>query len=595
LFVAVVLTLSLPAASSSQAQTECQNDFSEDFEPEPSPGWTVDTAVNLNDSSPNWAVAEDPAAHSQSHSFVSDASGLDLKDDSLVAPPLDLSRGTSRLIFWHRFSFEAGFDGGVLEISIDGGDLWRNVATYGGSFQEGGYNGWIIGDSGSPIANQPAWTGVSQDPQAMRRVEVIIPDPLNSPQPYLIRWRLVLDPRADRSSPGTAWWIDDVQLLDLGVDCPPDVTDDFAMTGRDTPVSINVLSNDRDPDAGEPIHLAGVTPPQNGETAIENISTVSYTPNAAFEGQDEFTYQVCDQDGMDCSTGRVFVTVGGEPQVLPDPRCAEPGLTVLVDTTGDALTMQPYHDIERISIAEPPTLPSGKIMFILKVANLPASAPPDSNWIIRFKSPSGFDYFVRMTTPPSGGPTFSSGVGTNTNPASNPGVPADERSSFSTDGTIRVVVDRSRVGNPQPGQDLTSFLAFTQILGGTLAAPVDTAPNNQVPAGSYEAIGNDNCVVNFAPFAVDDSPTVTTGFPTRINVLANDADADGDPLATTEVTDPINGTTSINADNTITYRSICGFSGFDTFSYTIGDGQGGSDSALVTVRVRKTSRRGSIC
>lgn len=226
--------------------------------------------------------------------------------------------------------------------------------------------------------------------------------------------------------------------------------------------------------------------------------------------------------------------------------------------------------------------------------SLPTTPPSNSSWIIRFKSPSGFDYFVRMTTSPTGAPTFSSGVGTNTNPASNPGVPADERSDFSTDGTIRIVVDRSRVGNPQSGQDLTSFLALTQIHGGTLDVSADTAPNNQVPAGSYEAIGNGNCVVNFAPFAVDDSPTVTTGFPTRIYVLANDPDADGDPLVTMEVTDPINGTTSINADNTITYRSTCGFSGFDTFSYTISDGQGGSDSALVTVRVRKTSRGGSI-
>lgn len=49
------------------------------------------------------------------------------------------------------------------------------------------------------------------------------------------------------------------------------------------------------------------------------------------------------------------------------------------------------------------------------------------------------------------------------------------------------------------------------------------------------------------------------------------------------------------ADNTVTYRSTWGFSGIATFTYTISDGQGGTDSALVTVRVRKTSRRGSIC
>jgi Big-like domain-containing protein len=565
LLAVACLTLSLSPVSL-RAQAECVNDFSEDFEPEPAPEWAVDTAVNLNSDSPNWTVSEDPAAHSPTHSFVSDASGLDLKDDRLIAPPVDLSR-TSRLTFWHRFSFESGYDGGLLEVSTDGGNQWVNVVRVLGQFTEGGYNGVIDGESGSPIAHEPVWTGDSPDPGPMTRVAVDIGDPVGGGL-YLLRWRLVLDPRADRSTPGGQWWIDDVHIADLGVDCPPDVADDFAMTGRDTPVSINVLANDRDPDGGEPIHLAEVTPPQHGEADIENASTVTYTPEAAFEGQDDFSYRVCDLDGMDCSTGRVFVTVGGEAQVLPDPRCSEPGLTVLVDTTGDALTTQPYHDIERISLTELPTLPSGRIMFLMKVVNLPAAPPSNMSWIIRFRNPIGSDRFVRMTTFQTGTPTFSSGVGTNTNPASNPGVPADVTSDFGTDGTIRIVVRRSAIGNPQPGQNLTSFLASAQIHGGTLDVSADTVPNDQVPAGSYEVIGNDNCVINFTPFAVDDSATAITGFPTRIDVLANDADADGDPLTATGVTDPPNGTATVNPDNTVTYRSTCGFSGFDTFTYT---------------------------
>jgi Bacterial Ig domain len=74
-------------------------------------------------------------------------------------------------------------------------------------------------------------------------------------------------------------------------------------------------------------------------------------------------------------------------------------------------------------------------------------------------------------------------------------------------------------------------------------------------------------------------------------VLANDSDPDGDPLTVTGVTDPPNGTATINPDNTVTSRPEYGFLGTDTFTYTIHDGQGSTDTGVVTVRVRKTSRR----
>jgi hypothetical protein len=103
-----------------------------------------------------------------------------------------------------------------------------------------------------------------------------------------------------------------------------------------------------------------------------------------------------------------------------------------------------------------------------------------------------------------------------------------------------------------------------------------------------------NLVVNCPPVAVDDTATTVNGFPVTINVLANDSDPDGDPLTVTSVSDPPNGTAVNNGDGTVTYTPDCGFFGTDTFGYSISDGQGGTDTGLVTVRNRKTSRRGSI-
>ena len=54
-----------------------------------------------------------------------------------------------------------------------------------------------------------------------------------------------------------------------------------------------------------------------------------------------------------------------------------------------------------------------------------------------------------------------------------------------------------------------------------------------------------------------------------------------------EVEDPGPGiaTITVNEDNTLHYQSIHGYSGPDTFEYTISDGHGGTAKATVTIYV----------
>jgi hypothetical protein len=309
----------------------------------------------------------------------------------------------------------------------------------------------------------------------------------------------------------------------------------------------------------------------------------------------------------------VFGLLPGASQAQQlDPRCSEPGVTILEDTVGDTnpQTGNPAtDDIERLSIAEPGSLGPGKIMFILKMASLPATLPGDvagrRTWPVTINNaadPSIPDptmptdnFVVRMSTFPLGPPpTFSAAPGTSPNPVTNPGTPADPASSYATDGRIRIIVSRSQIGNPMPGQTISNFLVRIRIHGGAVDLTPDNMPDDLIPVGDYQLIGSENCVTNQNPVAVDDTATAMTGVPVTINVLANDSDPDGDSLTVTGVSDPPNGTATRNADNTVTYRSDCGFQGFDTFTYTISDGAGGTDTGMVTVRVRKTSRRGSI-
>ena len=94
--------------------------------------------------------------------------------------------------------------------------------------------------------------------------------------------------------------------------------------------------------------------------------------------------------------------------------------------------------------------------------------------------------------------------------------------------------------------------------------------------------------VNDAPVAVDDGSLVTpfvtldedVESPVQLAVLNNDSDADEDPL-TVSVADAVDGVVVINGDNTLSYTPPLNFNGPTTISYSISDGQGGTDDATV--------------
>ncbi|MEO1152223.1 MAG: Ig-like domain-containing protein, partial [Pseudomonadota bacterium] len=144
----------------------------------------------------------------------------------------------------------------------------------------------------------------------------------------------------------------------------------------------------------------------------------------------------------------------------------------------------------------------------------------------------------------------------------------------------------------------------------------DPAPNfnGNVPEVTYTVVddngGSDMATLNInigalndAPVAVDDGPfTVTEDMATSGTVLpgtmGQDSDADGDTITVSEftvtglagtfmagdtATIPTVGTLVINANGTFTFTPAANYNGpVPTATYTITDGNGGSDSAMLS-------------
>lgn len=103
-----------------------------------------------------------------------------------------------------------------------------------------------------------------------------------------------------------------------------------------------------------------------------------------------------------------------------------------------------------------------------------------------------------------------------------------------------------------------------------------------------------NIEVNNPPVATNDNFTVGTNAAVVFNVLGNDSDSDGDTLTVenTLVSNPNQGGSAIvNGNGTISYQSAPFFTGNESFTYQINDGNGNTATAVVTVNVRNGAVR----
>lgn len=244
---------------------------------------------------------------------------------------------------------------------------------------------------------------------------------------------------------------------------------------------IDVLLNDTDADF-DALTITSVTAPTSGTAVINPGNTsITYTPAPGAQiGQTAtFSYQV--SDGRGGSSGATAtVTIGGNP-------CADPlGFVVLTDPAGDALTGA-SHDVHSTSVAQ---TADGNFVFIMKMASL-TTVPLNTTWGTTYTGADGAVRFFRMTTAnqlPLDPPRFHYGSGATVTPFTVPGTVA-AGSSYNADGTIRVVVPGSAIGNPQPGQDFQAFVTRIRLESpdGSALLP-DNMPNDAIGVGRYTVV-----------------------------------------------------------------------------------------------------------
>ncbi len=121
-----------------------------------------------------------------------------------------------------------------------------------------------------------------------------------------------------------------IGIVALNSGAPPVTGDDVLSVDEDTPGTVDVLVNDRDPDGGM-LTITDVSKPAHG-TATFAIGTVGYRPAPNYNGPDSFTYTVTDPQG-NTATGTVNVTVrpvNDIPQANADTANVAPGATVTI-------------------------------------------------------------------------------------------------------------------------------------------------------------------------------------------------------------------------------------------------------------------------
>jgi lipopolysaccharide export system protein LptA len=388
-----------------------------------------------------------------------------------------------------------------------------------------------------------------------------------------------------------------VATVNLIVNAPsnraPTALADTATTTYGTQVTIQVLSNDTDPD-NDLLTLIDSTNGTNGTVSFSD-SAITYKPNAGFSGEDSFSYTITDGHGH-TAIGQVKVTVGAAPNRAP---------TAVTDTVttnyGTAITINALSndtDPENDTLTVTGNTQASNGM-VTRSGNTFTYTPRSG-----FSGADSFSYTISdgKGNAATGLVNVTVGAAPNRAPTA---VTDTVTTNYSTAITINALSN-----DTDPENDTLTVTGNTQASNGTVTRSGNTftyTPRSGFSGAdsfSYtisdgkgnSATGTVNITVgaapvdNKAPIAVNDTISTTMGVPVLVNLLANDSDPNGDKIALKTLSNPKNGKLYRMNDSYIFYFPNAGFVGKDSFTYTITDSKGATSTASVAITVAPANR-----
>ena len=343
------------------------------------------------------------------------------------------------------------------------------------------------------------------------------------------------------------------------------------------------MNNDFDPD-DDTFSIVEVANPANG-TAVIIGTRVYYTPPNGFSGVETITYTLRDSHGL-TNTGL---------------------LTVLVGTTGDRPPVAQSRSYQvqaggtlpiTLSAVDPNGLPLTWTLVTPPVGQLTGAlegAAPQLTYTAPTNRPSdAFVYEVSDGTLTAQATITITILRPNIDPVAN-----DDTATTTEETPITIDV----LGNDTDADgDVLEVSGWTGATHGSVFCSADectytpdaaytgsdsfTYSARDAFGGRAEATVTITVVVaNHRPYAVDDIAVLHGNAPITIDVLRNDTDIDTDDVLEVVANDDLGGRVTCSGSS-CTYTPPPGFTGEESFRYTVSDGKGGLSKATVIVRVR---------
>jgi hypothetical protein len=360
---------------------------------------------------------------------------------------------------------------------------------------------------------------------------------------------------------------------------PPVAIADTAATLEDTPLMMNVLTNDID--RGIPLRIAFVSKPRFGKVRIETGDILSYKPAADFNGTDAFNYTVSDDQGG-ISMARVTIEIS---PVNDPPVAVEDRIITLEDTpvTIEVLANDVDVDQDLLSIIEFSQPTNGSVTLTAEKSFL---YTPKAD----FNGQESFTYKISD----GHGTENETSVTVMVKPVNDTPVAQDQGFSINrnlhqdvnflgtdADGDL---LNFKVIKGPEHG-DLYAYPAVANYYPARGFSGTDTFTYTADDGQEESKIGTVSFTIldqNNAPVANSDSWTTKVG--QSLPLTLSGTDDDHDPLTFRIVAEPGRGTLSGSSSN-LTYRPEPDFLGNDQFTFQVSDGQSASAEATVSIKI----------